>query len=198
TGAILIDQADSTQPQDHVIYGNTVKNTAGYGIRVADLDTGTIVANVIRNYDTTLAARKGISLIVAESTCKNIVVVGNNVTGGGGAGGVTGGGVPIAIETGCTRILCVGNVCQENGAHLFTDTIDNDAASTIHAFNCDDQRTTRLFESASGMTPVGGMGALGRSDNGRKMAYEVTVAAGAAAGHTATVSSIANNVTVIN
>jgi len=86
TGAILISQADAIQPQDHVVQGNTVKNSAGYGIRISDLDTGAFVGNTVRVYDTALAARTGISFSVSASTCRNIAIVANNVTGGGARG----------------------------------------------------------------------------------------------------------------
>ncbi len=197
SGAILVNQADTVQPQDHVIHGNTVKNAAGYGIRVVDLDTGSVMGNIVRVYDTALAARSGINVAVSSSTCKNVAVVGNTVVGGGGAGGVSGGGKPIVIASACTHMLCVGNVAQENGAGLGTDAIDNDAASTIHGFNADDQRVGFGFLSASGTTPWSGH-AVGLSSAARKSSMEVTVTAGAAAGHVDVASDFITLTPVVN
>jgi hypothetical protein len=195
TGAILVIKVDAVQPQDTIIHGNTVTNTTGYGIRVSDLDTGSVVANIIRNYDTALAARVGISF---DATCKNIAVVANTVVGGGGDGGVTGGGNPIDIAAACTRMLCVANICQEIGDTTAGDSaIDNDAASTIHAFNCDEQRSTYPFTSHSGMTPLGGS-AVGLSSTARKSTYEVTVAAGAGAGTVSTTSNFIQLNPIVN
>lgn len=190
-GAILVNMADTIQPTDHVIQGNTLKTSAGHAIRVIDLNAGAISGNIIRIYDTALAARVGISLLTSTSTCKNITVIGNIVVGGGGAGGAAGGGKPIAVAAACTRIVVVGNVCQEIATGLLnTESIDNDATSTVQGFNADDQRVGRLF-SGIGVTPMTNS-ILGHSSTARQSCMEVTVGAGAAAGVVSVVSDIVN------
>lgn len=113
------------------------------------------------------------------------------------AGGVSGGGKPIVIASGCTRMLVVGNVAQGNGAGLSTDAVDNDAASTIQMANCDDQRSTFPFTSAGGDTPLSGH-AVGQSSTARKTSMEVMVVAGASAGSVNVASDFITLLPVVN
>lgn len=274
---IQIDQPQTVQPTDCVVSNNTVRNVGGYGIRILDLNGGSVSFNTIRHFDLAVGSRRGIDVDVVSATCRNVLLLGNLITGspatgsiltvvsaptaggtgyvqgdiltvttGGtlgkvrvdsvssgvvttitttpealgsgyttGAGKVTSGGTgtgctiniatvasgpggkPVQITVACTHILCVGNTAQENANATFSDAIDNDAASTIHGFNCDDQRSTRPFSSSSGTTPISG-DALGLSSATRKTAYEVTVAAAAAAGTVSTVSDVINSASICN
>jgi parallel beta-helix repeat protein len=197
SGAILVDLAATIQPTDHIIEGNTIQNSAGYGIRCVDLDGGVISSNIIRVYDSSVGSgRTGISITTSASTSRNIAVIGNLVTGGGGVGGVATGGQPIDISSACTRMLVVGNVCQQNGGLASTDCIDFDAASGIIGLNCDEQRSTFPWTSPGGTTPFSGA-AVGQT-TARKSSMEITVAAGAVAGTLATTSEFITTTPVIN
>lgn len=190
---ILVDMTTGRpQPKDVIVEGNTVKNCRGYGVRLIDVDTGKVDNNIVRGYDIANGGRVGIDINTSVGTCKNIGGTGNIVVECANAGR------PIRVGSAVTRCVVGFNICQEISTGTGLESlIDNDAASTVHAFNCDDQRTDRLFTSGSGVTPMCG-GPVGLSGTSRVSVYEVTIAASAGAGTISVTSDFIKSAPVVN
>lgn len=184
TGAGIYIESDLTVGTKFItLADNMITTMHGFGIYLEDVDTGTVVGNVIDDVDNGNNARDGIRVTRDAGTAQRVSLVGNTCTNS-----LNGSGINIASSSvaSCTisRNICLGNGATDQITDAGTDTHWGQNVTGSYA-----SHTTTAYMSCPnvGAPPGGGASAWGGEFTCNSAAVFTVVTAGCVKGTNALV-----------